>query len=1361
MRTGHETLGLMLYLVIGCFDPARLWANHDLVFHKITTDQGLSHNTVYTIVQDQKGFLWFGTREGLNRYDGNNIVTYYADPDDRSSLVSNSITALEAGSDGLIYIGTTQGLNVYNNRTRTFTRIQFRGSTPGYVNRIVRVSDGSLLICTNKGLFIKRTAQEDLSPLIGNVNITDLFEYRKGVFWISSLQKMMLINGYGEVIKEYSALPNRSNQEISLSHNISCLYRDSSGEIWLGTKKNGLFKYDLEKDEFKPVLTKHRLNPLEVNIVRAISEDEQKRLWIGTETGLFVYDRASSQFQRYTQSFDQSPKSLNDKAIYSIYKSKEGIMWLGTYFGGINIVLPWEKGFKTLAADGGLRQLSGKAVSDIMQDSYGKMWIATEDGGVSIWDKIHDTFQYLRNEPGKNGLSVDNVHALYEDTDHTIWIGTFLGGLNLYRPRTRHTKVFKGAQQETASFANNMVYAIHRDKEGNLWIGTQAGLSLFDEKQKTYVPFKPEVFQGKFIYEIYEQQSGELWFCLMNSDSLYHYHPATGKLQGYKYNGPGFPAVNHGVISALEDSQGRMWFGTVDKGLLQLDRSNGSFITYTKEDGLPNNYVYGILEDHKGCLWLSTNKGLSKFDVTHRTFINYDISHGLPNNQFNFKSAFKNDQGWMFFGTIDGLCYFHPDSLILNDTPPDIYLSDLKLFNRSVPIGKGSILEHNIDVTTAITLKYAQNVITLEFAAINYFSPGHNQYAYYLEGFEEGWNYVDSKRSATYTNLSPGRYVFKVKAANNDGVWSEHVKQLEVNILPPFWLSKWAMFLYMLLIALLIILYRAFLNYRNKEKMAIQIERLEKEKIKEINWHKINFFTYISHEFKTPLTLIMASIDKFLRDKSVNKEDNLGYWSIKRNAKRLHFLIDQLMEFRKVETDHAQINYVKGDIVLFLKDTFAAFFPLFSKKQIDFYFNSNTTEFATYFDRDKLEKIITNLVANATKYTSEGGVIEMEVEVKRNEMQEADKIKITIRDTGEGIAPEELENIFTSYYQTEHGKKSGSGTGIGLALVKSLVDFLKGKIEIESTLYSGTQATITLPLPRQIEHDRVAKIEGNKSVDIDHELTLLPHPGTEDEPVGAAYPEYKLMIVEDNQEMADFLHRHLCKFYKIVKADNGKRALEKIKNSAPDIIVSDVMMPKMDGIELCQRIKSDINISHIPVIFLTAKTTIENRLEGLDVGADAYIDKPFSLKELELTIKNLLESRNKLKNHFLKFGHIKDLDTSFTNRDQDFILKLAGIVERHLDDTAFNITRFTQEAGVSRTLLHLKLKKLVNLSASEFIRTIRLRKATELLEKTDYSVSEIAYKVGYSDANYFSRSFKEMYHVNPTEYKQNPEAAKV
>lgn len=1326
-----------------------LSAQDDYIFNKITTHDGLSHSTVYAITQDEKGFIWFGTREGLNKYNSYELKSYYTNPKDSLGLNSNEITSLLAVDSGHLFIGTTKGLNYYNYELDKITNLKYNGKDVGVINAMYQSSGGAVYICANTGLYEKSPGNQ-IKQLINSVNVISIQEFKKNVFWMATLRGVFLINEYGEIIKSYYQLNKSDHERLSTENNISCIFKDSDGEIWIGTIKNGLYHYIEEKDVFEPIIPIHKNNPIEVNVIRTVAEDHKNNLWIGTESGLFIFDKKTKKFSHHTQSFDNSSYTLNDKAIYSIFRSRENIMWMGTYFGGVNYVKPREIGFYKMMPDGGKNALSGKAVSQIIEDKKGKLWIATEDGGISIYDRKAQSFSYLKHHPGKqNSLSVNNVHALHDDGNGNIWIGTFLGGLNKYDLSTHKVTVYKHVPNDPTSLSNNYVYSLLTDSSGRLWVGTQNGLNIFLKNEGRFKHFKPNYFQGKFIYDILEDDKNNIWFCTRDN-GLFYYNPHNDNITWYSSSST-LPSNN--IISAYQDDQKRIWFGTLNGGLMKYDRKRYAFTSYTMKDGLPNNNVYGILEDNSDNLWLSTNKGLSKMNISSEEFTNFNISHGLTNNQFNFKSFHKTSDGWMYFGTVNGLCYFHPDSLNFNTAPPAVQFSDLKLFSKSVDVSDHSILEKNIDETDNITLKYKQNVISFEFIAINYFSPGNNLFTYYLEGFEDKWNNPGTKNTATYTNLSPGHYTFKVKVANNNGVWTKEPRTIDLEILPPLWLSTWAFLFYGILIIAALMLYRKFLQYRHEQKMALKVERIEKEKIHEINQQKLNFFTYISHEFKTPLTLIIASIDRYINHgyhrENVQVRD---FKLIKRYASRLHFLIDQLMDFRRIETSHGNLDLSRGDIITFLRDTFSAFIPLFSKKNIHYQTSSNIEEHITYFDADKLEKILTNILSNAIKNTKTFGEISMEIEIDRKNQ----KIHITLLDTGIGLMEGESDKVFIPFYQSKSDKVKTTGSGIGLALVHSLIKYLKGDINIVSTVEEGTKIKITLPIHDHLdaEPELMKSIEGNKSLSIDHELfDEEDWNDEEDDHQEEAESDFELMIVEDNNDLLKFLTNHFSGYYKISYARDGKSALEKIKHSLPDIIISDVIMPKIDGITLCKRLKSTLSTSHIPVILLTAKSTVHNKIEGLDVGADAYLPKPFNLKELELLIKNILDSRNNLKKHFLTFGNVENHEVPINNKDQDFLRKLTETVHAHLDDPDFNITTFTKEVGISRTLLHLKIKKLVNLSTSEFVRTIRLQKAAQLLKESDISVSVVAYKVGFSDPNYFSRSFKEKYNKTPSEYK--------
>lgn len=1343
----------IFFLLLCLLLPDNSAGNDIYTFNKITTNDGLSHSTVYTITQDHKGIIWIGTREGLNRYDSYGITTYYAEKESSSSLSSNEITSVLATKDSSLYIGTANGLNLYNYEKDKMQDILFEGKSLGLIHQLFESSDNAVYICSSKGLFIL-TKQHEIKQLMNNRSVLAINEYKDNVFWLATPREIILVNQKGEVIKFYPYLKRSKDELLSTADNISCIFKDNEGEIWIGTRKNGLYKYVAKKDLFQPIVPDHKDNPIEVNVVKSLGEDSKGNIWIGTESGLFIYNKKLKKFSHYSQSFDNSSHTLNDKAIYAIYRSKEDIMWIGTYFGGVNFVKPEEKGFYRLVPDGGENSLSGKAISQIIKDKQGKIWIATEDGGITIYDKNKGEFEYQRHlVDNTNSISCNNVHALQDDGRGNIWIGTLLGGLNKYSLKDKKFTVYKHIPGDTTSISHNNVFSVLKDSRGILWVGTWNGVNIYDYKTNSFSKFETENFSNRFIYDMLEDHQGNIWFCSRN-DGLFMYDVMKKEVSRYHINNSRI--TSNAIVCAYQDSKNRLWFGSLNGGLIRYNRRTNEFISTTKKDGLANNNVYGILEDDQGNLWVSTNRGLSKCNPETGEITSFNNSQGISNHQFNFKSFLKDDDGSMYFGSVNGLYYFHPDSLTFNQLPPKVHFTDFKLFNKTVKANDNGLLTAHINETDEITLDYEQNVITFEFLGINYFSPGNNTFSYYLEGFEQDWSIPAGKRTATYTNLSPGTYTFHVKAANNDGIWSEE-KKIGLVVLPPLWLSDWALVIYVLLAILSLYCVRSYIYYRHREKMAFQLERVEKENMRELNQHKLNFFTYISHEFKTPLTLIIASIDRFLNTSIRSSDDNQEFHLIKRNARRLHFLIEQLMEFRKIETDHATLNINKGDIVLFLNDTFSAFIPLFSKKNIDYHLVSSHSQYITYFDADKLEKIITNLVSNAVKNTPEYGEISLGIDFKAGKNTNNTCIRIKLTDSGVGMGEEEIEKVFSPFYQSNHEKLYTPGSGVGLALVKSLIDYLKGEIKVVSTVEKGTTVTIDLPCMTDIgSNDEVNAIEGNKNLSIDQDLFNEEDDLAGQKLNGKDAASLELMVVEDNRELLKFLVNHFSGSYKTISARNGQEALDKMQKNMPDIIISDVMMPLVDGISLCEKIKSDLNTSHIPLILLTAKSSMPNKLEALDVGADAYLPKPFNLKELELTIKNILESRKCLKNHFLKFASLSEYEAPMNNRDQSFINNLTDIVHQFIDDSEFNIGTFTKEAGVSRTLLHLKLKKLVNLNASDFIKTIRLQKSTELL-KEGLTVSEVAFRVGFKDPNYFSRSFKEKYNITPSDFRGKDE----
>lgn len=1334
------------------------YQNRQLQFGQITNTEGLTHNTVYSITQDQQGFMWFGTRDGLNRFDGENLKQYYFKNENGTSP-NNVVLKVHFGIDQVLYAGMGDGVKKYNPNLDLFEDIPLKSAGMGSIYDILVSSDSALWVCTHRGLFAKTHKTDSLTPIIPGIHLRSIIEYRKNIYCIASRSSLLMINQYGEVLKKYHKAVDERGREVLLENDVTTLYYSTDSVLWLGTERNGLFKYDSELDRFARVTILTNDNPMEANVIRAISEDEHGNIWIGTEIGLIIYNITNKSLNRYSRSYEQENQSLNDKAIYSIHRSKENIMWIGTYFGGINYSLTYSKGFYSLKAGRSTQSLSGNAISQITQASDNRIVICTEDGGVTFWDRKESDFYHLKYTGNTFGLNVNNVHAVAQDSTDNFWFGTFLGGVNKYDASTGKVAVITSEQSNISG--NDMIYAVEIDSKNDIWIGSQVGLNKYDFNTKQYDLFGEGRLDKKFVYDVYEDSQGALWLAINREDSVFRISRDRKQTEAFGFQSSNDLSVgsSKGVLCVLEDRNGLFWFGTVNSGLVSFDYNSRSFHRYTTKDGLPNNNVYGILEDDSGFLWLSTNKGLSKFNPETNSFTNYNSADGLPQNQFNFKGYFKDRDGWMYFGSVEGLCYFHPDSLSQNTLRPKVYLSGLRLFNELVnPLTDSSMISSSINWAESVRLNYQHKVITLEFSAIDYTSKGSRQYQYFLEGFDNDWNFT-SENSATYTNLEPGVYTFNVKAINSDGFSSEKTKRLEIIIQPPFWKTYWAYLIYVVAAVIILLILRRFQKERALQKMRMQLARVENEKIKELNQHKLNFFTFISHELKTPLTLIMAAIDSSAVQSTSDSilQKRLGL--IKRNTKRLKFLIDQLMEFRRIETDHSSLKYSRGDIIAFLRETFESFKTLFEAKGLQYSFTTSRLESICYFDADKLQKIITNLISNAIKHTDRQGLIEIDITIHSKDDLH-DEASIIIADSGKGMDQSELNKIFAPFYQTSKGRMIPEGSGIGLALVKSLVDFLGANIKVKSDLHRGTFVTVDLPLPLEgdgLDENHEALLS---ALSMEREWEFLldddSYSGSPDDVIS----EFELLIVEDNIEILNFLGEYFSDQYRISRARNGLEALEKLKQYLPDIIISDIMMPEMDGIELCQHVKSNIESSHIPIILLTAKDPYKTKIEALTVGADAYVSKPFDTAEISLKIRNLLDLRERFKKQFHKSGNIVLQKLKMSNRDEEFMIRLQRIVEEHMENSSFDISTFAQAAGVSRSLLHLKLKKLANLSASEFVKTIRLKKAANLLTQSDLNVSEVSYTVGYGDPNYFSRSFKDFYDFSPSEYRMKHQAQK-
>lgn len=1317
-------------------------------FNHFTTSNGLSHNTICDIDQDASGFLWIATSEGLNRFDSYGFKHYYTDTT-AYSIPSNDVRALLISNDDRLFVGTMKGLCLFNPELDNFTQICYKGQSLGIINDIFETSKGLIMVSSSTGTYVLGQVPESLAVLPLETNMLQIQEDSQGNLWSFKRQRLFCFDDKGTLLSTFYVRP--SGFPASIPSPISHMAIDSKGQLWIGTFKNGPVLFEPAKKTFEPLfLAKPVGNSHPMYFVRDIEEDKDGKYWIATENGLFIYDIVTGTFEHHLQSFDQTLASINDNAIYKIFRSREDIMWMGTYFGGLNFSGPPETGFKTMKPGTKPNELKGKALSQIINGPDGKLWIATEDAGVAIVDMKKKTVFHTLNEQSKRfDLIINNVHALATDREGNLWTGNFFGGINKIDGGTFQTiSNYSHTIREPESLINNFVFSLYNESPDLLWAGTMDGVDQFNKKTGLFSRFKPEIFRGKFIYDIFRDSTGLFWFGAYNDAGLYSYDRETDKIVHYRTDSTKNNWSDSFICHHI-DTKGELWFGTRGGGLVLLDRATGKFKSYDMDSGLPNNVIYGILEDDHRNLWLSSNKGISKFNPETGKIQNFTVDHGLVGTQFNYKSYYKGLDGTMYFGAVNGLTYFHPDQVKSYASEPEVHFTNFRLFNKPVKPGKESVLQKNIDLTEQITLKYNQNVISFDFIALDYLSGGKNNFYYYMEGFETSWQQAGHQQSATYTNLSAGDYVFHVKATNLYDHPNPKERTVRIRVLPPLWKTSWAYLIYILLISGVVLLLYRFNEIRHKEKMVLKIEKIEKEKLQELHQHKMNFFTYISHEFKTPLTIILASLDSFFSDDHLPAAFTGQIITIKRNVLRLQFLINQLMDFRKIETDHATINLRQGDVVHFLRELLNAFSTLFKRKDLEYVFIASHESLTIPFDPDKVEKIVSNLLSNAFKYTPEHGVITLKAE--RIGENDESWLSITVSDTGPGMTEEQLAQVFNLFYKIDQDQNDYQGSGVGLTLTQSLVRFLNGKITVESQPGEGTSFTVRLPYEESALPVTPVPIPLSNTVlnDLLEQSTLRG----EDRMAGNEKSAFEILFVEDNKDLLKFLSDHFKRKYRVTLAANGMEALQSIEKNIPDLIVTDLMMPQMDGISLCKQLKSGFDYCHIPVIMLTAKTDMETRLESLEVGADIYMPKPFLLSELELHIRNILASKANLKKHFIRFGNL-DVEQPIRNKDQQFIGKATAIILRHLDNADFGVTMLTNELGVGRTLLHTKLKQILDLSATEFINTIRIREAQKIiLEKPELTMSEVAWEVGFNDPNYFSRTFKKIINVSPTDFR--------
>ena len=1365
-----------ILLVVCAFFSSPAYAQlNQFQFSRLDISNGLSHNQVNCIYKDSKGFVWLGTLSGLNKYDGYKIKVFKHADNDSTSISDDFVVSIIEGPGNKLWVETRNGFNIYDPSTEKFNH-----DVKGYLHSIH----------------------------IPDANITSLKKDRFGNFWF--LHATQGVYKYEPSLHKLTHLEHRYSDDTSIySNTVADLSIDSKGNVWIIYSSGVLEK--LDPRSYKVVSRSHYMKnlplglsttykvfidrqddlwcftpsyssgvyffnhasnvvkhfdkgpgQLNTNVISNVIQDDKNRLWIATDHGgINVLDKHSFKIQ-YLLNREDDDKTVGQNSIIMLYKDDTGIIWVGTYKRGVSYY--HERIIKFPLYTHHLSDPASLPFSDVnnfAEDKTGNLWLGTNGGGLIYFDRRKGTFKsYLHDPNNKNSLVNNVVVCLFIDHEQKLWIGTYFGGLDCFDGKTfTH---YKHSDGEPGTLSEDRIFAIHEDSDHNLWVGTLAGgLNLFDRKTGKFKTYKfdgdgrKNNIHSNYVSAILEDKRKNLW--IVTSFGIDVLIKKTQQFIHYLHDDKDPNSlINNNTNNILEDSYGLIWVSTRE-GLSIFDPATSKFTNIARKDGLPDNTVIDMQEDEHHNIWVSTPNGISNVVVSRKSsglrfhFINYNESDGLQGREFTENSSFKTREGELIFGGGNGFNIFKPSSIHFNKAVPNLAFTDFQLFNQSVSVGEKIngrvILPRSIAELKSLELDHNDNVFSIEFTALSYFNPDKIKLQYRMEGFYNGWITADNNlRKATY-NLDAGDYVFKVRAPGNE-FWNDKQISLHIKVLPPIWKTTWAYTAYVLffLSGLFYIRRRGIKNLR--AQFSLEKEREEAHRMHELDLMKIKFFTNVSHEFRTPLSLIMAPADKMLKT-AADPEAKRQLMLINRNAKRLLNLVNQLLDFRKMEYQELKLHKKAGDIVSFIKDLSWSFNDVADQKGIRFVFDSDEDEFYTSFDHDKVERIMFNLLSNAYKFTHGGGQVSVMLALKQLQGLQY-QLEIKVMDTGIGIQTDKKDKIFEPFFQTDiPGSLLNRGSGIGLAITKEFVKLHEGTIAVESEFNQGSCFIIKLPLQKF-----------NKKLFTDAPLSIS-HEEDGDEPLRAANSLNKekrdvkkptLLLVEDNDDFRFYIKDNLKSHFNVIEAEDGKKGWQKALSQHPNLIVSDISMPEMNGIDLCLKIKNDKRTSHIPVILLTALMGEEQQLKGLETGASDYMTKPFNFEILQSKIRNILSQQEYMRKTYQKQLEVKPTEMEVESPDEQFIKKVVLLIDNNIANPNFSIEELSSEMFMSRYTLYKKILAMTGKTPNELVRSMRLKRAAQLLETGHFTISQIAHKVGFKSQKYFVKSFKAEFDTIPSRY---------
>lgn len=1345
----------LLFFVLLFFAIGANAQKNNISFNHLTVENGLSQSSVLSITQDSMGFMWFGTKDGLNKFNTQNFEIYKYHRKDKSSLTSSmNINALLTDSKGNLWVGTQKGLNLYQPKTNSFQRFQYHeGEKNSLSNNVIRCiyedRQGHIWVGTDSGLnklvgkerFERYFTRADRPKGAVHHLIKAIHQDHNNVLWIGTLQGLNSMTPENGKYRYQSYVHDAKRPESLGDNDIASILEDHQHNLWIGTHSAGLELLDRSTGTFRHFRSrKGQANSISSNVIRKMIMTRDGKLWVSTLNGINIID-VENHSVRVLNHHPDDPSSLNQNSIYDMMQDNAGSIWVGTYYGGVNVYHENSTPFREYKSNTGKNALSSNVVSSVLEDKKHNLWIGTEAEGLNYYDRSTGKFNSFRHDPeNPASLSSNLVKAVSVDHNGKVWVGTYEGGLDLFLPESQSFKHYKPNPVDPYALNSTRIVALLHDSQQRFWIGTRAqGIYLYNEKSDNFAPYSGQDARHdlKVVRCFFEDSKKNIWIAC--SSGTYILENNSNIVRRFKTKD------NHNLFNDInfiqEDSKGNIWLGGYESGLIRYIPERKITRFFTKEDGLPSNVVLGMLEDAKGDLWISTDNGLSRFD--HQVFKTYTVRDGLPGNVFNYNSFFKDSKGEFFFGGFNGMVSFFPDQIKDNKMVPKAVFTRLKLFNKQVNINdETELLSENFSLTKAITFSYHQNIFTIDFALLNYIKSEKNRYAYKLEGFEKDWNYVNSP-SATFTNLPSGTYTLLIRGSNNDGVWTSAPSRLTIHVNPPFWKTWWAYLIYLSCFLGLLFFFSRFLWIRALLKREHELYQM-----------KLDFFTNVSHEIRTPLTLIVGPLENLINETQESPALNRKLLTVRRNAGRLTRLVNELMDFRKAESGKLRLNISPGNIVPFAKEIFLSFQYLAIKHQINYQFHSVAEEIEVFFDNEQLEKVLFNLLSNAFKFTPDGGAIHFSI-LKT----EKDFLELHISDNGKGIPEESKARLFTNFYQVKDPLSRNSGTGIGLALSRKIAQLHYGGLFLadeKDIREEGMHTCFYLKLKLGQSHfSKEELVEEFLNSENPEHYQFNTDPGNVWSPQPAENTTEEVMtllIVEDNHEVRDFIVQSLSPFYQILMAENGERGLDLAIEKIPDLIISDVMMPVMDGLELCRTLKTDVRTSHIPVILLTARSGNIHEVNGLKTGAEAYLTKPFSINSLQLNISNLLMLQANMRRKFSQQITLQPSNILIESSDEEFLNKVMVIIENNFAQPEFSVNTLASDLGMSTPILYKKIKVLTGLTVNNFIKSVRLKRAAQLLRQNIYTVYEIAYIVGFNDPKYFSKEFVKQFGRTPSDY---------